>query len=269
MGIRLLRGRDFSAQDNAQAPRAVIISDSMAGRLWPGEDPIGKRVSTSRDQNQNRIWDQVVGVVGDVKYRTLIRDQNKDPDIYLPLLQNPEPDFVLAVRTQGDPSGLVSAIRSEVGRLDANLPVYDIATMQKRMDNVTTNARFSTLLLGVFACVAMLLAVVGIYGVMAYSVTQRTHEIGIRMALGADRSDVLKLVVGESLTLVGIGVGIGLVGAFAATRVLASQLYSVSATDPLTFSVVSLILAGVALGASYVPARRATRVDPMVALRYE
>ena len=269
LGIPILKGRDFSVQDNEQAPRAIIISNYMAERLWPNENPIGKRVSTSRDQNRNRVWDQVVGVVGDVKYRTLIRDQNKDPDIYLPLLQNPEPAFVLAVRAQGDPSSLVSAIRSEVVRLDSNLPIYDIATMQQRMEKVTANSRFSTLLLGVFACVAMLLAVVGIYGVMAYSVTQRTHEIGIRMALGADRSDVLKLVVGEGMALVGIGVGVGLLGALAATRVLASQLYSVSATDPVTFIVVSVILIGVALGASFVPARRATKVDPMVALRYE
>jgi putative ABC transport system permease protein len=156
-----------------------------------------------------------------------------------------------------------------VQRLDSNLPIFDIAPMKQRVENVTANTRFSTLLLGVFAAVAMLLAVVGIYGVMAYSVTQRTHEIGIRLALGADRRDVLKLVVGEGMALVGVGIGTGLLGAFAATRILASQLYSVSATDPVTFLVVSLILAGVALGACFVPARRATKVDPMVALRYE
>jgi putative ABC transport system permease protein len=269
LGIPILRGRDFTVRDNAQAPRVVIISDSMAQRLWPGEDPIGKRISTSRDQNRKEVWDEIIGVVGDVKYRTLIRDQNKDPDIYLPLLQNPDPAVALAVRTQGDPASLVPAIRSEVQRLDSNLPIFDIAPMKQRVENVTANTRFSTLLLGVFAAVAMLLAVVGIYGVMAYSVTQRTHEIGIRLALGADRRDVLKLVVGEGMALVGVGIGTGLLGAFAATRILASQLYSVSATDPVTFLVVSLILAGVALGACFVPARRATKVDPMVALRYE
>jgi predicted permease len=269
MGIPLLAGRDFTVHDNNQAPRAVIISESMARRLWPGQDPTGKRISTSRDQNRNRVWDQIVGVAGDVKYRTLIRDQNNDPDIYLPLLQNPNRGFALALRTTGDPSGLVSAIRGEVKSLDSNLPISDIATMQQRMKNNTARTRFSTLLLGVFACVAMLLAVVGIYGVMSYSVTQRSHEIGIRMALGAARRDVLKLVVGEGLALVAAGVAVGLVGAFAATRVLASQLYSVSATDPVTFSVVSLVLAGVGLAACAVPARRATKVDPMVALRYE
>jgi predicted permease len=269
LGVPLLRGRDFNIQDNDQAPAAVIISDSMARRLWPGDDPVGKRISTSRDQKGNRVWSQVVGVVGDVKYRTLIRDQNKDPDIYLPLLQNPDRALALAVRAQGDPSALAPAVRGEVRSLDPNLPVFNVATMRERMENDTARTRFSTLLLGVFACVAMLLAVVGIYGVMAYSVTQRTHEIGIRMALGASRADVLKLVVGEGMALVGAGVAIGLVLAFIATRVLASQLYSVSATDPATFSVVPLMLAGVALGASYVPARRATKVDPMVALRYE
>ncbi|HVG21441.1 MAG TPA: ABC transporter permease [Blastocatellia bacterium] len=269
MGIPFLRGRDFGIQDNDQSPGAIIISESMARRLWPGDDPIGKRISAGRDQNGNRIWSQIVGVVGDVKYRTLIRDQNKDPDVYLPLLQNPDRALALAVRTQGDPSALASAIRGEVRSLDSNLPVFNIATMRQRMKNDTARTRFSTLLLGVFACVAMLLAVVGIYGVLAYSVTQRTHEIGIRMALGARRRDVLKLVVGEGMALVGAGVTIGLIGAFIATRVLASQLYSVSATDPVTFSVVSLLLAGVALGACFVPARRATNVDPMVALRYE
>jgi putative ABC transport system permease protein len=269
LGVPLLRGRDFNIQDNDQAPGAVIISDSMARRLWPGDDPIGKRISTSRDQKGNRVWSQVVGVVGDVKYRTLIRDQNKDPDIYLPLLQNPDRALALAVRAQGDDSALVPAIRSEVRSLDPNLPVFNIATMRQRMENDTARTCFSTLLLGVFACVAMLLAVIGIYGVMAYSVTQRTHEIGIRMALGARRRDVLKLVVGEGMALVGVGVAIGMVLAFIATRVLASQLYGVSATDPATFSVVPLLLAGVALGASYVPARRAVKVDPMVALRYE
>jgi putative ABC transport system permease protein len=269
LGIPLLRGREFDVQDNEQTPRAIIIGDSMARRLWPDEDPIGKRVSTTRDKNGSRIWDHVVGVVGDVKYRTLLRDQNKDPDIYLPLSQNPGRALALAVRTQSDPSGLVSAIRGQVQSLDPNLPVFNVATMQERMKNDTARTRFFTLLLGVFACAATLLAVVGIYGVMAYSVTQRTHEIGIRMALGARRQDVLKLVVGEGMALVGIGVGIGLVVALAATRVLESQLYSISATDPLTFSLVSLLLAGVALGASYVPARRATKVDPMVALRYE
>jgi putative ABC transport system permease protein len=269
LGVPLLRGRDFGIQDNEQAPRAIIISDSMARRLWPDQDAIGKRVSTTRAQSGNRVWDQVVGVVGDVKYRTLIRDQNKDPDIYLPLSQNPGRALALAVRAQGDPSALVSAIRGQVQSLDPNLPVFNVATMQQRVRDNTAGARFSTLLLGVFACVAMLLAVVGIYGVMAYSVTQRTHEIGIRMALGARRQDVLRMVVGEGMALVGVGVGVGLMGAFATTRVLESQLYSVSATDPITFSLVSLLLAGVALGASYVPARRATKVDPMVALRYE
>jgi putative ABC transport system permease protein len=269
MGIPLLKGRDFGAQDREQAPSVIIISDSMARRFWPDADPIGRRISTSRDKSGNRIWDEVIGVVGDVRYRTLIRNQNKDPDIYLPLFQDPDRAIALAVRTEGDPSGLVSAIRGEVQSLDPNLPLFNVATMQQRMKSQTAGARFSTLLMGVFACVALLLAVVGIYGVMAYSVTQRTHEIGIRMALGASAGDVLKLVVGQGMTLALIGVGIGLVASFGLTWVMSSMLFGVSVTDPVTFIAISVVLTGVALVACFVPARRALKVDPMIALRYE
>ncbi len=269
LGIPMREGRDFNEQDDAKGRGVAIISNAMAARFWPGETAVGKRISTDEDESGKPLWLEVVGVVADVKYRTLIRDINRDPDIYVPMLQNPGRSLSLAMQTGGDPAALAQAVRGEVQRLDPNLPVFGVQTMQERMSSQTARARFTALLLGVFSVVAMLLAAVGIYGVMAYSVAQRTHEIGIRLALGADRRDVLRMVVGEGMALVGAGVLIGAVTAFAATRAIASELYGVSATDPLTFAAVSLVLAGVALGACFIPARRATRVDPIVALRYE
>ncbi len=269
MGIPLIKGRDFTPQDVEGSPLVAVISQAMAKRLWPNEDPLTKRLSLDEDKDRKPIWTQVVGVVGDVKYRTLINDQNNDPDVYLPYAQIRGTALTLASRSVGDPAGLTESLRAQLQSIDPNIPVYGVTTMKQRLADITAPARFSTLLLGVFSLIALLLAVVGIYGVMSYTVTQRTHEIGIRMALGASRSDVMRLVVGEGVWLVAGGVGLGLAGAILATRVLESQLYSVSATDPLTFSLVSLLLAGVALGASFLPARRAMKVDPMVALRYE
>jgi predicted permease len=269
LGIPFIKGRDFTPTDDQQAPPVVIISKSMAQRYWPDEIPLGKRITISDDKDGKPIWQQIVGVVGDVKYRTLIRDQNKDPDIYLPFLQLPRLEFGVAVRTSLDPTGLVATLRAEMQSLDTDLPVYEVATMAQRVKDETAQSRFTTLLLGIFAFVAITLAGVGIYGVMSYSVSQRTHELGIRMALGAKQSDILRLVVGEGMMLVGVGVAVGLTGAIIATRVLATQLYSISATDPATFAIVSFILGGVALAACAVPARRATKIDPMVALRYE
>jgi predicted permease len=269
LGIPLITGRNFTPQDDGQAPPVVIISETMARRYWADENPLGKRITIREDKDGKPIWDQIVGVVGDVKYRTLIRDQNKDPDIYLSFLQLPRLEFGVAVRTSLDPAALATTLRTEMQNLDPDLPISEIATMEQRLKDETAQSRFTTLLLGIFAFVAIVLAGVGIYGVMSYSVTLRTHEIGIRMALGAKQGDILRLVVGEGMALVGTGIVIGLTGAMMATRVLAAQLYSVSATDPATFVIVPLILAGVALAACFVPARRATKVDPMVALRYE
>jgi putative ABC transport system permease protein len=247
----------------------MIISEAMARRYWPDANPLGKRITLGDDKDGNPIWQQIVGVVGDVKYRTLFRDQNKDPDIYLPFLQRPLLEFGVVLETGLDPSALAATLRAEMQSLDADLPVYDVATMAERVKNETAQSRFTALLLGIFAFVAITLAGLGIYGVMSYAVSQRTHELGIRMALGAKRGDILRLVVGEGMLLVGIGVMVGLTGAIIATRVLAAQLYNVSAGDPATFAIVPLILAAVALLACAVPARRATKVDPMVALRYE
>jgi putative ABC transport system permease protein len=269
LGIPMREGRDFSDGDDARGRPVAIISSAMAARFWPGESAIGKRISMDEDEHGKPYWLEVVGVVGDVKYRTLIHDINRDPDIYVPMLQNASRSVSLVARMNGDTAALTQSIRGELQRLDPNLPIYGVQTMRERMNSQTARARFTALLLGTFSVVAMLLAAVGIYGVMAYSVAQRTHEIGIRLALGADRGDVLKMVVGEGMALVGAGVLIGAVAAVAATRAISSELYGVSATDPPTFVVVSLVLAGVALGACFIPALRATRVDPVVALRYE
>jgi predicted permease len=268
LGISLLQGRDFGPQDTEQAPRVAIVAEAMARRAWPDQDPIGKRFKVGRLTGE-APWYTVVGVVGDVKYRRLVRDQNSDPDIYLSVQQHPTRHFALVARAEADAASLAPLIRQEVQTLDPNLPLFEVSTMQQRMADQTSGARFTAVLLAVFAALAVLLAGVGIYGVMNFAVAQRTHEIGIRMALGARQFDVIKMILREGMALTALGVTIGLTGAFLLTRVLAGQLYSVSATDPQTFAMVSLLLAGVALVANFIPARRATRVDPVIALRYE
>jgi putative ABC transport system permease protein len=210
---------------------------------------------------------QIVGVVGDVKSDGL--DAQAVPEMYLPFAQNTMPNMTLALRTGGNPASLAPAVRREVQQLDRAQPVFHVRTMPELLARSVAQRRFNMLLLGVFALVALLLAAVGIYGVMSYTVAQRTHEIGVRLALGAQRSDVLRLVVGQGLRLVLVGVAAGLCAAFALSRVLASLLYNVSATDPATFAVVAFLLTIIALLACYLPARRATKVDPLIALRAE
>lgn len=267
MGIALSKGREFSTQDRPDTRASIIVSESTARTFWPDEDPIGKRLKLG-GYNSDAPWLSVVGVVKDVRQFEL--DIDPKPQVYFAYTQMP--DFAprdLVVRTSSDPLQLADAVRNEVWAVDKDQPVSNVSTMEAILAFSVARERFNMLLLAIFAAVALALAAVGIYGVMSYSVTQRTHEIGVRMALGANRSDVLRLVVGQGLKLVSIGVAIGLASAFALTRVMESLLFGVSATDPITFAAISVVLVAVAMIASYIPARRATKVDPMIALRYE
>jgi putative ABC transport system permease protein len=268
MGVELLQGRRLGEQDRADAPRVVVISETMARKFWPGEEALGKRVTMGGPANAPVPWMEVVGVVRDVRQFELTAEPK--PQMYVPYEQ---PVFFrpshLVLKTNVEPAGLAAAVRKTVWEIDKDQPVSNVSTMEEVLSESISRQRFSMLLFGIFAAVALVLAAVGIYGVMSYSVAQRTHEIGIRMALGAQRGDVLKLAVGHGLKLVLVGVALGLGAAFALTRVMSSLLFGVSPTDPATLAIISLVLIGVALLASYVPARRATKVDPMVALRYE
>ncbi|MFY9609361.1 MAG: ABC transporter permease [Blastocatellia bacterium] len=264
MGIPLLRGRLFTEQDNNTAPRVAIINETMARQYFPDEDPIGKGISVTQGPERFR---EIVGIVGDVKQYGLA--QPSTLQTYDPYLQMPFSGVTLVVRAENNPAALTGAIRGEVLALDKEQPVSRVRTLDQIISASVQQQQFLMLLLGVFAAVGLILAAVGLYGVMSYAVTQRTHEIGIRMALGANAGNVLRLVVGHGMILALIGVAVGLAGSFAATRVMSRLLFSISATDPVTFAGISVLLTGVALGACLVPARRAIKVDPMVALRHE
>ncbi len=283
MGIPLRRGRDFTAQDNESAPNVVIINETMARRFWPNEDPIGKRIKLPSPEPQ-RTWDgrwlTIIGVVGDVRADGLESEAN--PEMYLAYLQNPWRGMPsrsymtlvgramsLVARSSVDPTSLAAAIREAVAAVDKDQPVTAVATMESLMALSGSARRFNLLLLGLFATVALVLAAVGLYGVMSYGVSRQTHEIGIRMALGAQAGAVLRSVVWQGMRLVAIGLACGLAAAVALARFMDTLLFGVSATDPLTFAVIALLLTAVALLACWIPARRATKVDPMIALRCE
>ena len=268
MGISLQQGREFTAQDGPGSPGVAIINEAMAKSYWPGENPVGQRLLVQNGPGpESHDSLEIVGVVETGKYRTLSEDPL--PFFYRPILQMYHSKLTLVVRAAGDPHSLLPEVRYEVQALDPNVVPFDLETMKEYMALPLFPAHTTGLLLGAFGFLALVLAMGGLYGVMAYTVSQRTREIGLRMALGATQRDVIKLMVGQGMLLTLIGIGIGLAGAFAATRVLSSLLYGISATDPITFLAVSLILTGVAFAASYIPARRATKVDPMVALRQE
>ena len=262
MGIPIVAGRDFNAQDTESSPRVVIVNEEMARRYYAG-NAIGKRLQIG----SHTAFIEIVGVVRTAKYRDL-REQPL-PFVYIPFGQEYQPGMTLMVRTEGDPTVLAGPVRNEIRGLNKSVPVFSVETMSERIGNQIAADRMIAVLLSIFGGGALLLAAIGIYGVVSYSVAQRTHEIGVRIALGAEQRDILKLIVRQGMTLVFIGAGIGLLLALVLTRALQSLLFGVSATDPLTFTVVLLVLIGVALLACYLPARRATKVDPLVALRYE
>ena len=267
LGVPLVRGRYFTERDLPDAQPVAIIDETMARKYWPEEDPMGKRISYEGGA-QNPRWREIVGIVGHVKHKDLEGDSRVQ--YYIPHPQMPQGSMFLAVRpSAGEAANLAGAVRGAVASIDRDLPVFRVTTMEQLVSDSLAQRRFSMLLLGSFAALAMVLAVIGLYGVMSYTVAQRTHEIGIRMALGAQPGNITTMVVGQGAKLAALGVVIGLTGAFLLTRVMSGLLFGVSATDPQTFAGVAVLLAGVALLACYIPARRATRVDPMVALRYE
>jgi putative ABC transport system permease protein len=265
LSIRILKGRGFTEQDKADSPPVIIVNETLARRFWPNTEAVGKRMRFAGPPEKNP-WMEVVGVSQDVKHELNLA---VTPDFYLPLSQDPWSSMVLVARTKVEPMALAESLRQQVWSIDKDQPVFDVRTMQQVRALSVSLYSFSSVTLGIFAVVALILAAIGIYGVMAYAVTQRTHEIGIRMALGARASDVLTLVVRNGMTLAMIGVIAGLVGAWILTRYLSSLLVGVSATDAFTLIGVSTGLLVVALLACYIPARRATKVDPLVALRYE
>lgn len=263
MRVQLVSGRTFTAEDRAGARNVVIINETMARRYWPDEDPIGKRISIYTGQG----WQEIVGVVRDVKVEGL----NGGPALqtYLPYLQTPVSGMSLVVRTHDDPTALAAAVRAEVAALDSELPVTSVRTLEQVSSSSIRQQRLPAVALGTFAALALLLAAIGVYGVLAHLVCQRTHEIGIRMALGAAPGDVLRTVLGQGMRMAALGIAIGTLGALAAGRLLAGLLFGVRATDPVTFVGGAAALALVALLACWIPARRAMRVDPQVALRGE
>jgi predicted permease len=259
MGIRLARGRDFNERDNERAPGVVIINETMARRYWPNRDAMGQRLKLGKN------WLEIVGVAGEVKQRRL--NEPPQPFLYLPLLQDYRSNMILVARTALELRAALPTVESVVATLDSNMPIFDVKTLNEHIGISLFLPRMAATLLSLFGLLALSLAAIGLYGVMSYSVSQRTREIGIRISIGAQRHDVLKLIMGQGLILSLIGIVIGLVAALGVTRLIAHLLSGVSASDPVTFGLVALLLTGVALAACYLPALRATKVDPMIALR--
>jgi putative ABC transport system permease protein len=266
MGIPILSGRSFNAQDTAKSPRVVIVNQTFARRFWPGENPLGKRIKPG-EYTSKEAWIEVVGVVGDVRLTGL--DDSEKPEMYIAYPQSASTFLALVARTSVEPASVAAALRAAVAAVDKDQPVFAVATMRELVASSMAQRRFSMALFGGFAALALVLAIIGVYGVMSYAATQRTHEMGLRMALGATPGDVLRLIVGQGAQLALTGVLVGLAAAGALAPVMASQLFDMPAVDPVTFAGVAALLSCAAIAACYVPARRAARVDPMVALRYE
>jgi putative ABC transport system permease protein len=264
MGVRLVKGRVFTEHDDANGPPVVIINEAMANRVWPNEEALGKRI---RFGGPTMEWGKIVGVVENVKHDGL--QLADSPHSYEPHLQQGWPFLAIAVRARTNQAALLASMRQAVRKIDPNMPIADPRPMEERMGEVLATRRLALALFSLFAVVALLLAAIGLYGVMSYGVTQRAHELGLRMALGATSSDMLKLIIGQGMKLAALGVALGVGCALAVSRLMANLLFGVSATDPLTFAVIALLLGLVALLACYIPARRATKVDPMIALRHE
>jgi putative ABC transport system permease protein len=268
MGIPLVTGRDFTLTDNQEGRPVVIINETLAHRFFPDENPIGKHIKPAiAVDSRGPLMREVVGIVGDVRHKNLQTESG--PELYVPHAQIPFRAMTVIVRTDRDIEDVARAVRGEVKGLDANLPIYNINRMDRYMAQALSQSRFNALLLATFAAVALILSAVGFYALVSYSVAQRTHEIGIRMALGASSNHVFALVIRQGMALALIGIAVGLVSAAAMTRLVSSLLYGVSGLDPTTFAGVSSLLALVALVACVVPAQRAMKVDPMIALRHE
>jgi putative ABC transport system permease protein len=266
LGIQLLAGRMFNEADNEDTPQVVIINETAARHFWPDQQALGKRLKQGFPES-TAPWREVIGVVADVKLEGLA--QQTPMQIYLPVAQNSTSSFNLVARTETEPTTMASSIQAVIHTIDPDLPVYQIRSMNQVLERSIMTRRATMILLGGFATLAVVLAAVGIYGVISYGVIQRTREIGLRMALGAEPGQVMRLILRQGMSLILAGVSVGLIGAFALTRVISSMLFEVSATDPITFVGVPFVLTAIALLACYLPARRAMRVDPMAALRCE
>jgi len=272
LGVPLLRGRLFEDSDRGRRDPILIVNESMARRYFPGQDPVGKRIKTGDPGFLTTSqWETIVGVVGDVKYGGL--DSASEATLYVPYFLTYWPAFsremFLVVQAKGDPKAIAPSLRATVRALDRDVPLADLHTMNELLSDSVAQPRFRTLLLGIFAALALILSAIGVFGVMSWLASRRTKEIGVRMALGASRREVLRMVLGEGLRVALIGVAIGLVAAFASTRMIKELLFGVAPADPATFVAVSLLLVAVILTACYFPARRTTKVEPMTALRYE
>jgi putative ABC transport system permease protein len=267
LGVPLLRGREFTDADQANSPLVGMVNAAIARQFFPNQDVLGKRFMFGHPKADPPRWITIVGIAADTKLYGLANPARLE--VYLPLRQAVSSGMNLIVKSAADPAALTSSIRGAIASIDKDQPIFAIATMQELVNSSISTRRITLILLGLFSALALVLAAIGIYGVISYSVAQRTHEIGIRMALGADGGGVLRMILAQGVKIAGAGVAIGILASFGLTRLMTKLLYSVSAADPVTFAAVAIVLVLVAMLACYIPARRALRVDPIIALRYE